>query len=169
MNDDDKTATARVQAALDALNLNIQVQRFETSTGTASEAAAAAGCDLGAIVKSLCFVIQERPVLVLAAGDRQVNSRLLRQLYNASKRQVRIADPQTVEQVTGFAVGGVAPLGHLTPLPVLVDRSLSRFEVVYAAAGSPHTLFAIPYATLVQITGGQVCDVTEDRSENSAC
>ena len=155
----------RVQAALDALALNIQVQRFDRSTGTAPEAAAAVGCELGAIVKSLCFLIDGQPVLVLAAGDRQVDSKALRRIYGVSKRGVKIADPRTVEAVTGFAVGGVAPLGHPRPLPTLIDRNLSRFKIVYAAAGSADSIFPIPYETLVKVTNGQVHDLARESAE----
>lgn len=150
---------ARVQAALDALGLDVRVQVFTASTATAPEAAAAVGCDLGAIVKTLCFAIKGAPVLVLVAGDQQVDAKALRQITGASKRQVRIADPQTVEQVTGYAVGGVPPVGHARPLPILIDRSLSRFQTVYAAAGSPHALFGISYEMLVRVTGGEVHDL----------
>ncbi len=152
---------ARVQDALDALGLGIQVQTFDVPTSTAPEAAAAVGCDLGAIVKSLCFLVYDRPVLVLAAGDRQVDTKALRAILHASKRQVKIADPETVQRVTGFAVGGVAPLGHSQPLVTLIDQSLTRFEVVYAAAGTANALFAIPYETLVEVTQGQVHDLAK--------
>jgi len=152
----------RVQAALDTLGLDILVQRFDRSTGTAPEAAAAVGCELGAIVKSLCFLIDGQPVLVLAAGDRQVDSKALRRIYGVSKRKVKIADPETVEAETGYAVGGVPPLGHPRPLNTLIDRSLSRYAVVHAAAGSANSIFAIPYQTLVEVTQGQVRDVVQE-------
>jgi Cys-tRNA(Pro) deacylase len=150
----------RVQDALDALGLDVRVQRYERPTGTAPEAAAAVGCALGAIVKSLCFLIDGQPVLVLVAGDRRVDSKALRRIYDVSKRKVKIADPQTVQAETGYAVGGVPPLGHPRPLPTLVDRSLSRYETVYAAAGSANSLFPIPYRTLVEVTQGAVHDLT---------
>jgi len=152
--------TAVVQAALDALGLDIQVQRFTVPTSTAEEAAEAVGCELGAIVKSLCFEIDGRPVLVLAAGDRQVDSKALRRIFAVSKRKVRIASPALVKEATGYAVGGVPPLGHAHPLPTLIDRSLSRFEVVYAAAGTPNSLFAIRYDALIEATGSEVHDLT---------
>jgi Cys-tRNA(Pro) deacylase len=152
----------RVQAALDALGLDIRVQRFDQSTGTAPEAAAAVGCELGAIVKSLCFLIDGCPVLVLVAGDRRVDSKALRRIYDVSKRKVKIADPQTVQAETGYAVGGVPPLGHARPLPTLIDRSLSRYETVYAAAGSANTIFPIPYRTLVGVTQGEVHELTRE-------
>jgi Cys-tRNA(Pro) deacylase len=151
--------TGTVQAALDALGLDIQVQHFEIPTSTAQEAAEAVGCELGAIVKSLCFEIDGKPVLVLVAGDRQVDSKALRRILNVSKRKVRIASPALVQEATGYAVGGVPPLGHAHPLPTLIDRSLSRFKVVYAAAGTPNSLFAIRYDALVEATGGEVHDL----------
>jgi len=153
--------TATVQAALDALGLEIRVRRFEVPTSTAEEAAFAVGCDLGAIVKSLCFEVDSRPVLVLVAGDRQVDTKALRRIFGVSKRKVRIASRALVKEATGFAVGGVPPLGHERPLPILIDRSLSRFETVYAAAGSASSLFPICYATLIEVTGGEVYDLTE--------
>jgi prolyl-tRNA editing enzyme YbaK/EbsC (Cys-tRNA(Pro) deacylase) len=152
--------TAAVQAALDALGLDVQVQRFTVTTSTAQEAAAVVGCELGAIVKSLCFEIDGRPVLVLVAGDRQVDQKALRRIFGVSKRKVRIASPALVREATGYAVGGVPPLGHLQPLPTLIDRSLSRFATVHAAAGTPSSLFAIRYEVLVEATGGEVHDLT---------
>jgi Cys-tRNA(Pro) deacylase len=152
--------TAAVQAALDALGLEIQVRRFVAPTSTAEEAATAVGCELGAIVKSLCFEVDGRPVLVLVAGDRQVDSKALRRIFRVSKRRVRIASPALVEEATGYAVGGVPPLGHVRLLPTLIDRSLSRFETVYAAAGTASSLFPIRYGALVEATGGKVHDLT---------
>ncbi len=152
----------RVQAALDALDLGIQVQTFDVPTSTAQEAANAIGCPLGAIVKSLCFLVDEQLVLVLAAGDRRVDTKALRQIYGVSKRKCRIADPEIVLRFTGFAVGGVAPVGHLEPLTTLIDASLSRFEIVYAAAGTGNSIFPIPYATLVEVTAGQVHELTRE-------
>jgi len=153
---------ARVQSVLDALELGIQVRIFDASTSTAQEAADAIGCPLGAIIKSLCFLVDEQLVLVLAAGDRRVDTKVLRQIYGVSKRKCRIADPETVLRITGFAVGGVAPVGHLEPLTTLIDDSLSRFEIVYAAAGTGNSIFCIPYATLIEVTAGQVHELATE-------
>jgi Cys-tRNA(Pro) deacylase len=150
------------------MGLDIQVQHFDVSTSTAPEAASAVGCELGAIVKSLCFIVDGRLVLVLTPGDRRVDAKALRRIFGASKRQTKIADPETVKRLTGFAVGGVPPVGHPQPLTTLIDQSLSRFETVYAAAGSRNSIFAIRYEVLVRISGGQVADVsTEARQERS--
>ncbi|MBN1937365.1 MAG: YbaK/EbsC family protein [Anaerolineae bacterium] len=158
-------SVSRVQVALDALHLGSEIRTFAVPTGTAQEAADAIGCALGAIVKSLCFIVNGEPVLVLAAGDKQVDSKALRRIFGVSKRQVKIADVETVRRVTGFEVGGVAPFGHLQPMTILIDRSLSRFETVYAAAGSSNTIFPIAYADLVASTGGQGCDLVKEKEE----
>jgi Cys-tRNA(Pro) deacylase len=158
--DRNQDPVARVQAALDALELNVQIRRFEVPTATAAQAAAAIGCELGAIVKSLCFTIDGRPVLVLAAGDRRVDSKALRRIFGVSKKKVKIADPATVLAATGYPVGGVPPVGHPEPLPTLLDESLARFEIVYAAAGSSDTIFPIRYEALVEVTGGEVHALT---------
>ena len=154
--------TARVQAALDEMGLDIEVKHFQVSTSTAPAAAEAVGCELGAIVKSLCFLVEGKAVLVLAAGDRRVDAKALRRIFGVSKRQVKIADPETVERVTGFAVGGVPPIGHPQPLTTLIDQSLSRFEIVYAAAGSANSMFPIRYDVLVAASGGQVADLSTE-------
>jgi Cys-tRNA(Pro) deacylase len=150
-----------VQQALESLGLDIRVQRFETSTATAQEAADSIGTDLGTIVKSLCFVVDGEPVIVLAAGDHRIDDRKLAALYDVGRKKVRIADAQTTLQTTGYLPGGVPPVGHLRPLPVLIDDTLSRFELVYAAAGSPHAIFPIPFGTLCEITGGRLVDLAK--------
>jgi Cys-tRNA(Pro) deacylase len=160
MTDKEQDPAARVQAALDARGLDIRIRSFDVPTSTASEAAAAIGCPLGAIVKSLCFLIDDRPVLVLTAGDQRVDTKALRRIYGVSKRKVKIADRETVLRATGFAVGGVPPLGHTQPLETLIDCSLARFDTVYAAAGTSNTIFPISYRDLVAATHGEVLDLT---------
>jgi Cys-tRNA(Pro) deacylase len=140
--------------------LDISVVELDKSTRTAQLAAEAIGTELGSIVKSLVFLADGKPALVLVAGDRRADTKKLAQVLEAKK--VKIADAETVRAETGFAIGGVPPVGHHTPLPTIIDRSLSRFETVYAAAGSPRAVFPIAYDTLLQISAGQVVDVTED-------
>jgi len=151
-----------VQAALAALGMDIQVRFFETSTATSQQAADAIGADLGAIVKSLCFMVDRQAVLVLTAGDQKVDDRKLAMLHGTSRKRVRIADAETTIRVTGFAPGGVSPVGHVEKLPVYIDATLQRFEVVYAAAGSPNAIFPIPFVRLAEITGGRVADVAKE-------
>jgi Cys-tRNA(Pro) deacylase len=152
----------RVQAALDTNSPGTRVVEFEESTATAPEAAAAAGCELGAIAKSLLFLIDGQPTLVLVAGDRMADSKKLAALSGVGKKKVKLADAETVRRVTGYEVGGVPPVGHETKLPVLVDESLGRFETVWGAAGAHNAVFPIAFSRLVEITRGQVVALTED-------
>ena len=151
-----------VQTALDALGLDVQVQTFETSTATAQEAADSIGTSLGSIAKSLCFMVGGQPVLVIASGDQRVDGRKLGALHGVGRKKVKIADAETTLKATGYAPGGVPPVGHIQALPVYIDEMLGRFEVIYAAAGSPHAIFPVPYQTLVEVTGGQVVDVAKE-------
>jgi Cys-tRNA(Pro) deacylase len=148
----------RVQAALEAAGLPIEVVKLADSARTAQLAAEAIGTELGSIVKSLVFLADGEPVLVLVAGDRRADPAKLKDLLAA--RRVMIADAERVKQETGFAIGGVPPVGHLRPLPTWVDQSLERFDTVYAAAGHPHAVFPISYEDLVRLTNGQVADIT---------
>ena len=151
-----------VQTALNALGLDVQVRVFESSTATAQQAADAIGTELGSIVKSLCFVVDGRPMLVLTAGDRQVDDRKLAALFGVGRKKVKIADHQATIDATGYAPGGVSPVGLSHPLPILIDATLQRFMLVYAAAGSPYAIFPIGLDTLVKITGGQIADIAKD-------
>jgi prolyl-tRNA editing enzyme YbaK/EbsC (Cys-tRNA(Pro) deacylase) len=149
----------RVQAALEAAGLDVQVVELEESARTAQLAADALGTLLGSIVKSLVFLADGCPVLVLVAGDRRADPHKLKRLLEA--RRVMIADAERVRQVTGFSIGGVPPMGHFQPLPTWIDESLGRFETVYAAAGHPRVVFPIAYGALVQVTNGNVADLAE--------
>ncbi|RME45550.1 MAG: YbaK/EbsC family protein, partial [Chloroflexi bacterium] len=131
-------------------------------TRTAADAAAAIGVPLGSIVKSLVFTVDGAPLLVLVAGDRRADQGKLARLLGVSKNKIRFADAETVREVTGFAIGGVPPVGHKRDMPTLIDESLGRFEVVHAAAGTPRANFPIRFSQLVEVTGGQLADIAED-------
>ncbi len=152
--------TVRVQAALEAAGLDVNVVSFQKSARTAQLAADALGAALGSIVKSLVFLADGEPVLVLVAGDRRADPDKLKELLQA--RRVMIAGAERVRSETGFSVGGVPPIGHRQPLQTWIDSSLGRFETVYAAAGHPRAVFPIPFELLVRITAGCVVDVTEN-------
>lgn len=147
-----------MQAALEAGGLDIDVVKLSDSARTAQLAAEAIGTELGSIVKSLVFLADGSPVLVLVAGDRRADPVKLKELLRA--RRVMIAGAERVKRETGFTIGGVPPVGHLRVLPTWVDESLSRFETVYAAAGHPHAVFPISFEALVQLTDGHVADIT---------
>jgi prolyl-tRNA editing enzyme YbaK/EbsC (Cys-tRNA(Pro) deacylase) len=149
-----KPATApnalRVQAALGP---DYQVLEFDAGTRTAAEAAAAIGCTAAEIAKSLIFRAEpsERAVLVIASGAKRVDERKVGEIVG--ERIVR-ADADFVRDKTGFAIGGVPPIGHAEPLLTLIDESLSAFETIWAAAGTPNAVFRLTPADLLRLTGG---------------
>lgn len=152
-----------VQAALDAFGLGLKVQFFDQSTATSQEAADAIGTTLGSIVKSLCFMVNGQPVVVLAAGDRRIDDRKLAACYEVSRKKVKTAKPDECVSILGYPPGSVPPLAYRTPdLPVFIEDSLSRFEQVYAAAGAPNAIFPLTFDQLCQITGGTVMDLQRD-------
>ena len=122
---------------------------------TAEDAAQALGCALGQIVKSLVFTVGGEPVMALVAGDHRCETAALKSIFGYSGK-VRRADAETVRATTGFAIGGVAPVGHDGRLPTAIDASLKRFDRVYAAAGHPHCVFATTVEELQSLTGGIV-------------
>ena len=136
---------AKVQERLRELSIDVDVRVLPDSTRTAPEAAAACGCELGQIVKSLVFVDGKgEPVICLWAGDRQVP---------AGELGLRRASADEVREATGFAVGGVPPLGHDRPLRTIVDDSLRRFERILCAAGTPYAVFEIETESLFRAAG----------------
>jgi prolyl-tRNA editing enzyme YbaK/EbsC (Cys-tRNA(Pro) deacylase) len=144
----------RVQEALHSLGLDAEVVELSDSTRTAPEAAAAVGCELGAIVKSLVFrgADSGAPVLVLVSGDRRADEGVLAAVLG---EPVQRADADWVREVTGYAIGGVPPIGHPAPVRTLMDDGLGRFETVWAAAGTPRTVFGIAPETLARVTGAE--------------
>jgi len=150
-----KTGSAeRVRSYLTEHLLNEQIIEFETPTKTAQQAADAAGCELGQIVKSLVFVVDDRPVLVLVAGDRRGDPEAIAALMCGT--EAHFADAETVRAATGFAIGGVSPFALPEDLPVLVDDSLERFETVFPAAGTPTSMVMIRRTDMLDLSGGRV-------------
>lgn len=124
---------------------------------TATRAAEALNTTVDTIVKSLLFLVGDEPVLVLAAGDRTVQTGELAQLLGAAK--ARLARPQEVKDITGYAVGGVPPIAHGWPLRTLIDRHLMQHETVYAAAGAGNAIFAVAPERLLELSDGELADV----------
>ncbi|MEL6271999.1 MAG: YbaK/EbsC family protein [Chloroflexota bacterium] len=152
-----------VLAAIDELSLEVNMTTFTESTATSQMAADQIGCKLGQIVKSLGFMVQGEPVLVLASGDGMVDDKKLSKIYEVGRKKIKTAKPEQLIEIWGYEPGGVPPFGHRTSgFPVLVDEALQRFEVVYAAGGSHLTIFEIPLAKLVEVTGGTFADVRKE-------
>ncbi len=152
-------SVSRVTAALAGFRLDCPITTFPAGTRTAVEAATALGCSVAEIVKSLVFRgADDAPVLVLASGINRVDED---QVADALGTRLGKADAAFVRRHTGFVIGGVAPIGHLSPLTPVIDEDLLRYPQVWAAAGSPHTVFAIAPADLVRVTGGRVMTVRQ--------
>lgn len=159
MNDDSLSASAqKVQAALTALGLACQVVELPGSTRTADEAAQAIGCTVGQIVKSLVLAGKKskRTILVLASGPNRVDLAVVGAHVG---EKVKMASPDRVRQQTGFAIGGVPPLGHDHPIPAYIDRHLMGYDEIWAAAGTPHAVFRLTPVDLQRMTGGEVIDI----------
>jgi prolyl-tRNA editing enzyme YbaK/EbsC (Cys-tRNA(Pro) deacylase) len=147
----------RVAAALRSGGAGGEVRELSESARTAEEAAASLRVPVGAIVKSIVFTADGVPVLVLTSGDHQADPSRVASAIGAG--EVKRADVDTVRAATGFPIGGVAPVGHPTPLRTVVDRHLGSFDVVWAAAGTPHAVFPTTFDELVHLTGGTAADV----------
>ena len=158
MNPELPTSAHRVQHALDALGAPVRVVQMPDTTRTAEEAARAIGCTVGQIAKSIVFrgVKTARPILVIASGANRVDE---------TKVAARVGEPLAkatadfVRQATGYAIGGVPPVGFSQAIETWIDRDLLEHEVVWAAAGTPHTVFSLEPNSLPALTGGTVIDV----------
>ena len=150
----------RVRTALLELGLPGEIHRLADSTRTAPEAAAAVGCELGAIVKSLVMrgVTSRAPVLALVSGDNRADVTLIEA---AVDEPVERPDAQYVRDVTGYAIGGIPPVGHPDRVRTVMDEDLLRFETVWAAAGHPHAVFPIAPATLAEAASARVLRLAE--------
>lgn len=149
----------RVQKALEERGFELEVVELPNSTRTAIEAAQAVGCHLGQIVKSLIFKTKRtgRPVLVIASGANRVNEGVIEALVNEPLGK---ADAEFVRQHTGYAIGGVPPVGLAESLPTYIDADLLQYPEVWAAAGTPNAVFRLTPTDLVQMTGGEIVKIT---------
>jgi prolyl-tRNA editing enzyme YbaK/EbsC (Cys-tRNA(Pro) deacylase) len=146
-----------VAARLRELGATGQVRELPEAAPTAATAAAQLGCDVGAIANSLIFAADGEPLLVLTSGAHRVDTTALAERIGVAR--IKRADPEFVRAATGQPIGGVAPLGHPQPVRTLVDEWLAKYDVVWAAAGHPHTVFPTSYEELLRLTGGTPVEV----------
>jgi len=152
------SSAQKVQDILNSLGCNCEVIEFSESTRTAQEAAERVGSKLGQIVKSLIFKGREsgKPILVLTSGVNRVDEKRISQ-YAGEK--IERADPEFVRNVTGFAIGGVPPIGHARPMETYLDEDLLQYETIWAAAGTPKAVFQLTPDSLQSLTKGAVVRV----------
>ena len=154
-----KEPVKRVENILKEFDQSLNIIVLETSARTADEAASSLGCEVGAIVKSLLFKTENSFTLCLVAGDKRAS---LNRIKKALKiKDASMASAEDVKNITGYTIGGVSPVGHLRKIEILIDKSLSRFRSLYAAAGHPNCVFKIDFTKLQKITKGHIEEITE--------
>ena len=154
-----KEPVKRVQELISKFDSKLKVIVLNTTARTAKDAATSLKCEVGAIVKSLLFKADDTFLICLVPGDKRCSLKKLKKILN--KKDVRMANADEVKANTGFSIGGVAPIAHLKKLNIFIDQSLGKFESVFAAAGHPNSIFKIKYNQLVQMTKGEVKEITE--------
>ena len=154
-----KGSVARVRDALARHGLQAEIKEFDASTRTSADAAAAIGCTVAQIAKSVIFRAKgaNQPVLVIASGINRIDEKRLEAVLGD---KIGRADAEFVRATTGFAIGGVAPVGHTGPVRIFIDENLDQYDEILAAAGSPNAVFRLTPADLRRITGGQVIAVS---------
>jgi len=154
-----KEAVIRVQEFIKKFSSKLEVIVLDTSARTAIDAANSLGCEVGAIVKSLLFKADNNFLICLIAGDKRCSLNKLKKVLQI--KDVSMANADEVKEKTGYSIGGVSPVAHTVKLNVLVDKSLSRFSHLFAAAGHPNCVFKITYDELIKITNGSEKEITE--------
>ena len=154
-----KESVKRVEKLLRKFDPEFKILVLETTARTAQDAANSLKCEVGAIVKSLLFRTDDSFLICLIAGDRRCSLNKLKKILE--KKDVSMSSADEVKKNTGFSIGGVSPIGHIKKLDVLIDKSLNRFENVFAAAGHPNCVFKITFSQLVKITNGSEKEMTE--------
>lgn len=158
MSDKLSPSAQKVQAALESHGVACRVIEMKETTRSAQEAAEAVGCQVGQIAKSLVFVGKQsnQPILVIASGPNRVNEKAVSRII---AEPLKMAKADFVREHTGFAIGGVPPTGHLNPLRTFIDADLLKFDVIWAAAGTPNAVFKLKPDELKKITSGEVISV----------
>ena len=155
----DKEPVKRVQSVLSNFDTTKKIIVLNTSARTALEAASSLGCEVGAIVKSLLFKTENSFILCLIAGDKKASLNKIKKTLNI--KDVSMAPADDVKNITGYTIGGVSPIGHLSKINIFIDNSLERFTSLFAAAGHPNCVFKISFKDLQKITNGSIKDIIE--------
>ena len=153
-----KESVKRVQEFIKKFDNKLKVLVLDTTAKTANDAANSLKCEVGAIVKSLLFKADDSFLICLIAGDKRCSLNKLKKILQ--KKDVSMANADEVKTATGFSIGGVAPVAYITNLDILIDKSLSRFQYVFGAAGHPNCVFKITYNQLIKITNGSEKEIS---------
>ena len=154
-----KEPVKRAEKALKEFDSNLYIECLEQTARTANDAATALGCKVGAIVKSLLFRTEKTFVLCLVSGDKKCSLNKLKKIL--VEKNVSMANANQVKEITGYTIGGVSPIGHLSKVNILIDKNLDRFEDIFAAAGHPNCIFKINFEQLIKLTNGKIKELTE--------
>ena len=154
-----KEPVKRAEKALKEFDKNLYIEYLEQTARTANDAATALGCKVGAIVKSLLFRREKSFVLCLVSGDKKCSLNKLKKILG--EKDVSMANADQVKEITGYTIGGVSPIGHLTKVSILIDNNLARFEDIFAAAGHPNCIFKINFKQLLKLTNGKIEELAE--------
>ena len=154
-----KEPVERVRKKLEEFDKSLKIVLLESTARTAIDAAKSLNTEVGSIVKSLLLRTKSSYLLCLIAGDKKCSLNKLKKILK--EKDLSMASANEVKEVTGFTIGGVSPIGHLKNIKVYIDKSLSRFETIYAAAGHPHCIFKISFEEIKQITSGSAMDISE--------
>ena len=155
----EKEPVKRVQNFITQFDSKLKILILDSTARTAKDAAESLGCTIGEIVKSLVFKAENTFLICLIAGDKRCSLNKLKKILQ--KKDVSMANADEVKLNTGFSIGGVAPVAHMKNLDILVDKSLSRFQYVFAAAGHPNSVFKISYNQLIKISNGTEKEISE--------
>ena len=153
-----KESVNRVKEFIEKFDNKLKVLVLDTTARTANDAANSLKCEVGAIVKSLLLRADNSFLICLIAGDRRCSLNKLKKILQ--KKDVSMANAEEVKTNTGFSIGGVAPVAHIKNLDILIDKSLSRFQYVFGAAGHPNCVFRIAYSQLIKITNGSEKEIS---------
>ena len=154
-----KEPVKRAEKAIKEFDNDLNIECLENTARTANDAATALGCKVGAIVKSLLFRTEHSFVLCLVSGDKKCSLNKLKKILD--EKDVSMANAEQVKKITGYTIGGVSPVGHLTKVNILIDKNLNRFNDIFAAAGHPNCIFKINFEKLTRLTNGKVEELTE--------
>ena len=154
-----KEPVKRAEKALKEFDNDLNIECLENTARTANDAATALGCKVGAIVKSLLFRTEHSFVLCLVSGDKKCSLNKLKKILD--EKDISMANAEQVKKITGYTIGGVSPIGHLTKVNILIDKNLNRFNDIFAAAGHPNCIFKINFEKLTRLTTGKVEELTE--------